>query len=201
MTRHSDYQKLRSYFDNTFDIEAIMLSPGEYYVTNRDMALVTVLGSCVAACIRDRTTGFGGMNHFMLPENTSEGGSPVATAVRYGAYVMEMTINQLLKNGAKRSNLEAKLFGGGDMSRGFALANASERNIVFALQYLQKENIRVVARSLRDIYPRKIYFFPASGRVMLKKLRHANNDITIKRETEYGSRLKYADIQGGVEFF
>lgn len=201
MTGYSGYQKIRSYFDTTFEREAIMLSPGEYYVTNRDMALVTVLGSCVAACIRDRVTGFGGMNHFMLPENMSEADSPATTAARYGAYVMEMMINQLLKSGAKRSNLEAKLFGGGNVLHGFSMINAGERNVDFALQYLHKENIRVVASSLLDIYPRKIYFFPTSGRVMLAKLRHANSDITIEREVEYGSRLKYADIHGVVEYF
>lgn len=204
MTDHPDYQEVLSpnrYYDSTFDLEAIKLLPGEYYVTNRDMVLVTVLGSCVAACIRDPVTGFGGMNHFMLPENKSEGDSPVATAARYGAYAMEMMINQLIKSGAKRSNLEAKLFGGGNVLRGFTVSNVGERNVDFALQYLKDENIRVVAESLLDIYPRKIYFFPASGRVMLKKLRHANNDTIIEREAEYGARLKHADIQGDVELF
>lgn len=204
MTDHSDYQEVLSpnrYYDNTFDMEAIKLLPGEYFVTKRDMVLVTVLGSCVAACIRDRVTGVGGMNHFMLPENKSEGDSPVRTAARYGAYAMEMMINQLLKAGAQRANLEAKLFGGGNVLRGFTVTNVGERNVDFALQYLKNENIRVVAKSLLDIYPRKIYFFPGTGKVMLKKLRHANNDTIIEREAEYGSRLKHADIQGDVELF
>ena len=204
MTDHSDFQEVLSpnrYYDNTFDMEAIKLLPGEYYVTKRDMVLVTVLGSCVAACIRDRVTGIGGMNHFMLPENKGEVNSPIATAARYGAYAMEMMINQLLKGGAKRSNLEAKLFGGGNVLRGFTVTNVGERNVDFATQYLKNENIRVVAKSLLDIYPRKVYFFPSTGRVMLKKLRHANNDTIIEREAEYGSRLKHADIQGDVELF
>lgn len=204
MTDHSDFQEVLSpnrYFDNTFDMEAVKLLPGEYYVTNRNMVIVTVLGSCVAACIRDRVTGVGGMNHFMLPENKSEGDSPVATAARYGAYAMEMMINQLLKSGAKRSNLEAKLFGGGNVLRGFTVTNVGERNVDFALEYLKNESIRVVAKSLLDIYPRKVYFFPTSGKVMMKKLQHANNDTIIEREAEYGSRLKHADIQGDVELF
>lgn len=204
MTDHSDYQEVLSpnrYYDNTFEMEAIKLLPGEYYVTNRDLVIVTVLGSCVAACIRDRATGIGGMNHFMLPEDKSEGDSPVATAARYGAYAMEMMINQLLRSGAKRENLEAKLFGGGNVLRGFTVTNVGERNVEFALGYLKTEGIRVVAKSLLDIYPRKVYFFPASGRVMLKKLQHANNDTIIEREAEYGSRLKHADIQGDVVLF
>ena len=202
MTDHSDYQEVQSpnrYFDNTFNLEAIKLLPGEYFVTKRDMVLVTVLGSCVAACIRDRVTGIGGMNHFMLPDDKSD--SPVAAGARYGTYAMEMMINQILKAGAKRSNLEAKLFGGGNVLRGFTVTNVGERNVDFALEYLKRDNIRVVAKSLLDIYPRKIYFFPASGQVMLKKLRHPNNDTIIEREAEYGARLKQADIQGDVELF
>src|ERR1035438_3514526 len=109
MTDHSDYQEVLSpnrYFDNSFNKEAIKLMPGEYYVTKRDMVLVTVLGSCVSACIRDRLTGIGGMNHFMLPDDKND--SPVAAAARYGSYAMELMINQLLKAGALRSNLEGK---------------------------------------------------------------------------------------------
>lgn len=204
MTDHSDYQEVLSpnrYYDNTFDIEAIKLLPGEYYVTKKDIVLVTVLGSCVAACIRDKVTGVGGMNHFMLPDDKSGNANPVGAAARYGTYAMEMMINQILKTGAKRSNLEAKLFGGGQVLQGFTVTNVGERNVEFALEYLKNEGIRVVAKSLLDIYPRKIYFFPATGKVMLKKLRHANNDTIIEREFEYGSRLRNADIQGDVELF
>jgi chemotaxis protein CheD len=202
MTDHSDYQELLSpnrYYDNTFAMDAVKLLPGEYFVTKRDMVLVTVLGSCVAACIRDRVSGIGGMNHFMLPDDKSS--SPVAMSARYGSYAMEMMINQLLKAGAQRSNLEAKVFGGGNVLRGFTVTNVGERNADFALQYLQKENIRVVAESLLDIYPRKVYFFPNSGKVMVKKLQHANNNTIIEREAEYSMRLKNADIQGDVELF
>jgi chemotaxis protein CheD len=202
MTGQSDYQEVLSpnrYYDNSFGMEAIKLMPGEYYVTKRDMVLVTVLGSCVSACIRDRINGIGGMNHFMLPEDKNE--SPVAMSTRYGTYAMELMINQLLKAGAKRSNLEAKLFGGGNVLRGFTVTNVGVRNVDFARQYLEKEKIRVVAESLLDIYPRKIYFFPSSGKVMMKKLHHPNNDTVIEREAEYSSRLQQADIQGDVELF
>jgi chemotaxis protein CheD len=202
MIDHSDYQEVLSpnrYYDNTFDKEAIKLLPGEYFVTKRDMVLVTVLGSCVAACIRDRVTGIGGMNHFMLPNDKND--SPVAAAARYGTYAMEMMINQMLKAGATRSNLEAKLFGGGNVLRGFTVSNVGERNADFALQYLENEKIQVVAESLLDIYPRKIYFFPSSGKVMMKKLHYPNNDTIIEREAEYSTRLKHADIQGDVELF
>ena len=94
------------YFDKNFEIEAVKILPGEYYVTSRDMALVTVLGSCVAACIYDKTQGVGGMNHFMLPDDKRNGSDILSPSTRYGVYAMEIMINELLKMGARRSNLQ-----------------------------------------------------------------------------------------------
>ena len=111
------------YFDSSFDIDAAKILPGEYYVTKRDMVLVTVLGSCVAACIRDRVSGIGGMNHFMLPDSNRDSNDPNSTSARYGTFAMEMMINQLIKMGARRENLVAKIFGGGNVMRGLTTAN------------------------------------------------------------------------------
>ena len=188
------------YFDRNFNIDAVKIFPGEYYVTGRDMVLVTVLGSCVAACIRDRASGVGGMNHFMLPGD-SDGDSLLSSSSRYGAYAMEMMINELLKMGAKRQNLEAKVFGGGSVLRGFKVGNVGERNVDFTLRYLNTENITVTAQDVLENYPRKIYFFPESGKVLVKKLRVVHNNTIIEREQVYGSRLKTADVQGDVELF
>jgi chemotaxis protein CheD len=197
----ADYEEVLSpnlYYDKNFDIEAAKLLPGEYYVTARDMVLVTVLGSCVAACIRDRTNGIGGMNHFMLP---GESGDLLSSSARYGVYAMEKLINELLKMGARRNHLEAKLFGGGNVLRGFTVANVGERNANFAIGYLRNEKIAVVAQDLLDIYPRKVYFFPSSGKVKVKQLRNVHNDTIVEREQEYKSRIKLADVQGEVELF
>src|ERR1700693_3574707 len=100
------------YFDRTFDCDAAKILPGEYFFTHKDMMIVTVLGSCVSACIRDRVSGIGGMNHFMLPDGGGENDSPVSASMRYGSYAMEVLINDVLKAGARRENLEAKVFGG-----------------------------------------------------------------------------------------
>ena len=189
------------YFDSHFNIDAAKILPGEYYVTGRDMLLVTVLGSCVSACIRDRSSGIGGMNHFMLPHGGQDENSPLSTSARYGSYAMEVLINQLLKLGAKRNNLEAKVFGGGNVLRGFTVANVGQRNANYVLEYLDTENIRIVSQDLLDIYPRKVYFFPQSGRVLVKKLKSAHNDTIIEREKEYGSRLDHAKVEGEVELF
>jgi chemotaxis protein CheD len=187
------------YYDRNFDIEAAKILPGEYYVTARDMMLVTVVGSCVSVCVRDPVSGVGGLNHFMLPEGDPR--NPLSASARYGSYAMEMLINQLTKLGASRSRLEAKVFGGGAVMRGFTLRNAGERNSEFVLDYLDRERIRLVAQDLLDIYPRKVYFFPASGRVLVKKLKQAHNNTIVQREEEYGSRLKTSDMAGDMELF
>jgi chemotaxis protein CheD len=189
------------YYDRTFDCDAAKILPGEYYVTGQNMLIVTVLGSCVSACIRDRVTGLGGMNHFMLPDGGGDPDNPVSASMRYGMYAMEMLINELLKAGARRDNMEAKVFGGGAVLRGFTAMNVGERNAAFVLNYLREEKIRVVAEDLNDVYPRKVYFFPQTGRVLVKKLLSTHNDTLAKREQAYASSLQAAPVSGDVELF
>ncbi|MBX3617001.1 chemoreceptor glutamine deamidase CheD [Nitrosomonas sp.] len=189
------------YFDKNFNSQAVKLLPGEYYVTDKDIMLVTVLGSCVAACIRDCYSGIGGMNHFMLPDGGGDAGSPLNASARYGTYAMEILINQLLKLGARRSNLEAKVFGGGNVLDGLTVANVGQRNADFVLRFLQTEKIRIVAQDLVDIFPRKVYFFPKNSRVMVKKLRNVRNTTISLRESDYRQRLHRVDSGGDVELF
>ncbi|MDV6342154.1 MULTISPECIES: chemoreceptor glutamine deamidase CheD [Nitrosomonas] len=189
------------YFDKSFNNQAVKLLPGEYYVTDKDLLLVTVLGSCVAACIRDSYSGIGGMNHFMLPDGGGDAGSPLNASARYGTYAMEILINQLLKLGARRGNLEAKVFGGGNVLDGLTVANVGQRNADFVLKFLQTEKIKVVAQDLVDIFPRKVYFFPKSSKVMVKKLRNIHNPTISEREKDYRQRLHKVDSGGDVELF
>ena len=189
------------YFDQALNSQAVKLLPGEYYVTDKDMLLVTVLGSCVAACIRDSQSGIGGMNHFMLPENGLDTNAPVNSSARYGIYAMEILINQLLKLGARRPNLEAKVFGGGNVLDGLTVANVGQRNADFVLEFLATEQIRVVAQDLVDVYPRKVYFFPRNSRVLVKKLRKVHSNTVSEREQEYGKRLRQSNVGGDVELF
>lgn len=195
-----DHFATNIYYDRTFDCDAAKILPGEYYYTCKDMLIVTVLGSCVSACIRDRVTGIGGMNHFMLPDS-GDTDSPVSASMRYGTYAMEILINDLLKAGARRENLEAKVFGGGNVLRGFIAINVGERNAAFVREYLRAEHIRVVAEDLNDIYPRKVYFFPRTGRVLVKKLRQLNNNTLVNREQDYADRLRTTPVAGPVELF
>jgi len=183
------------YYDRTFDCDAAKILPGEYYYM-----IVTVLGSCVSACIRDRISGLGGMNHFMLPDG-GDSNSPVSASMRYGTYAMEVLINDLLKAGARRENMEAKVFGGGAVLRGFTAINVGERNASFVMNYLKTEKMRVVAEDLNDVYPRKVYFFPRTGKVLVKKLMQTHNDTLARRELDYASRLKVEPVGGEIDLF
>jgi chemotaxis protein CheD len=187
------------YFDRTHDIDAAKLLPGEYFVSTRNMLLVTVLGSCVAACIRDTRMGIGGMNHFMLPD--SEKAQADENGARYGTYAMEVLINHLLKLGARREHLEAKVFGGGNVLRGLTQSNVGHKNAAFVESFLAEEGIRIVAKDLADVHPRKVYFFPATGRVLVKRLKVMHNDTVVERETAYRQRLKQEPESGSIELF
>ena len=188
------------YFDRTFDCNAAKILPGEYFFTGEDMLIVTVLGSCVSACIRDRVSGIGGMNHFMLPDS-GDNDSPISASMRYGTHAMEILINDLLKAGARRENLEAKVFGGGNVLRGFVAINVGERNAQFVRNFLRAENIRITAEDLNDIHPRKVYFFPRTGKVLVKKLKQMHNDTLAHREQDYASRLQKAPVGGAIDLF
>lgn len=187
------------YYDRHFDSEAAKILPGEYFVTDSGMLLVTVLGSCVAACIRDTKTGMGGMNHFMLPDDG--GRETVGASARYGTYAMEVLINHLLKMGARRNSLEAKVFGGGAVMASLSSSNVGTRNAEFVLDYLKTEKIPIVAKDLLDSYPRKVYYFPDSGRVMVKKLHRVHNETLFTREKDYKDRLSGSKVEGDVELF
>jgi len=194
-----DFFARNVYFDRTHATNAAKLLPGEYFVSMRDMLLVTVLGSCVAACIRDTRTGTGGMNHFMLPD--ADASEPASSGARYGTYAMEVLINHLLKLGARRENLEAKVFGGGNVLPGLTQSNVGHKNAAFVVNYLGTERVRITARDLADVFPRKVYFFPATGRALVKRLRTAHNDTVLERETDYRRRLVQAPVGGDVELF
>ena len=190
------------YFDRTFECQGAKVLPGEYYVTDRDMLITTVLGSCVAACIRDRITGVGGMNHFMLPDG-GDADSPVSTSMRYGSFAMEVLINRILKSGGRRENLECKVFGGGNVLKGLTRLNVGDRNAAFVREYLRAEGIRIVAEDLNATYPRKIVYFPKTGRALMKKLGSDVGDQAMMRsEQEYAQQINVVtQVEGDVELF
>jgi chemotaxis protein CheD len=188
------------YFDARLNAEVAKIYPGQYFVTDRDIVLATVLGSCVAACIRDSGAGVGGMNHFLLPQTVGDV-SPASRSARYGTYAMEVLINRLLKYGATKQTMQAKVFGGGSVMPDLRTSGVGESNARFIVEYLRKEGIEVAAQDLLDECARKIYFFPASGRVLVKKLRQLHNDTVLARELDYSRQLMLVDLSGEVELF
>ena len=185
-----------SYFDAALQTPAIKLLPADYRVSDQPLALVTLLGSCVAACLYDSLLGVGGMNHFMLPGRESD-----TVCSRYGVHAMELLINDLLKRGARRSRLQAKVFGGGNVLSGFYSDPIGTRNAAFVLEYLAAERIPVIAQDLGDIYPRKVCFFPQTGRTLVKRLPTTRNDVIVDAERAYYGRLAREPASGSVELF
>lgn len=168
------------HYDSRFGCDVIKLLPNEYFVTREDIVLSTVLGSCVAACLRDAEAGMGGMNHFMLP-GSDEPGSITSASMRYGAFAMELLINEMLKAGARRERLEAKVFGGGAVIDQMRQLNIGDRNARFVLEYLALEQIPVLAQDLRGTHARRINFFPQTGKVLVKKIVSERSDELVAR--------------------
>lgn len=185
------------YQDARFQVPAAKLMPTQYMAVDDGTALVTVLGSCVAACLRDPLLRIGGMNHFMLPDGSALDGAPA----RYGSHAMELLINDLLKRGASRRRLEAKVFGGANVLRGFTSNPVGSRNAAFINGYLEAEGIPVLASDLGGIHPRKIWFFPDTGRVMLQRLPHAHDAEVAAAESAARAELSRKPRSGGVELF
>ena len=197
----ADFEHVNRYWDRTHNMWVAKILPGEYYVsTHPDEAIATTLGSCVSACIRDKVFGIGGMNHFMLPlknEHASEDWMDSAT--RYGSFAMEHLINDILKNGGQRKNLEVKLTGGGKIMKN--MSDVGARNIAFAIEYLETEGLDVVIDDLGDVHPRKVLYYPTTGRLRIKRLRSLHNDTLIRREEEYQKEVNVQPDSGGVELF
>lgn len=192
------------YYDKALQTHAVRLLPAEYRVSNQPLALVTLLGSCVAACLYDPLVGVGGMNHFMLPGSAGNTRSDIADgdmSARYGAHAMELVINDLLKRGAHRSRLLAKVFGGGNVLSGFQTDPIGTRNARFVLQYLVAERIPVVAQDLGDTQPRKVCFFVQTGRTLVRRLPSTRDDEIVRAERAYYGTLSRAPVAGSVELF
>ncbi len=183
------------WYETHFQSVAVKVLPGEYFVDSQEILIMTTLGSCIAACLWDRNANVGGLNHFMLPEGSSDDG-------RYGSYAMELLINEMLKRGASRSALEAKVFGGGQVIAGMDTLNVGTRNTAFVLDYLKTERIPVVSKDVMDIYPRKVCFMPTSGKAMVKRLAPTNASALLAQERAAARDAKPTAASGGsVDLF
>ena len=178
------------FYDAHFKNDAVKILPGEYFVHHEDMLIMTTLGSCIAACIYDRQAKVGGMNHFMLPDGAGESG-------RYGSYAMELLINEMMKRGASRMTMEAKVFGGGQVVSGMTTMNVGERNTNFVMDYLKTERIPIVSKDVLDVYPRKVCFLPGSGKAMVKRLAPTNTEAVVQQDRAAIQKVQPVASSGG----
>ncbi len=195
------FEHINRYWDKQNEAYVAKILPGEYYVTRSDEVIVTVLGSCVSACVRDPRMGVGGMNHFMLPIQNSgkDRGTIIDESTRYGNFAMEHMINTILKNGGRRGYLEAKIFGGGKILA--HMTDVGNRNIEFIHDYILTEGIELLSEDVGDIYPRKVMYFPVTGKARVKRLRSLHNNTVIEREMNYMQDIKSEPVEGEIELF
>ena len=198
------FEHVRRAWHDAHDTYAARLLPGEYYVTRSDEGIYTTLGSCISACIRDRVTGVGGMNHFMLPASVSADrdswrSTSLSEATRYGNFAMEHLINDILKNGGQKKNLEVKIFGGGRIMSN--MTDVGMRNITFVYDYLKTEDLTVVSEDVGDVYPRMVVYFPLTGKVRVKRLRSLHTNTIAAQEVQYLESIKKKSMSGDVEIF
>jgi chemotaxis protein CheD len=197
------FESVQRFWDPANESWTAKILPGEFYVTQGAESVTTVLGSCIAACVRDTRLGCGGMNHFMLPEEAagSNGswGDAGGASTRYGSFAMESLVNELLKLGTRRERFEFKIFGGGRILPG--MTDVGRRNIEFAESFLRLEGFTVAAKDVGDTFPRRVIYFPATGRVLLKRLRSVDNQTLVRREAEYRADLDTRTAGNDVELF
>jgi chemotaxis protein CheD len=189
------------YFDRELRVDSVKILPGQYYAAEGEGSISTLLGSCVSTCLWDPLRKIGGMNHFMLP---GEAGAPTATpwavSARFGVYAMDVLINEMVHLGADRRRLVAKVFGGAQVLQGFDKLDVGAMNSRFVLEFLREEGIPIAAQDLLGVAPRKLHFFPATGKVHVKRLHLQPNDAGLVQEREYFDELSHA--RGGeVELF
>ncbi len=198
------FEHVKRAWNNSLESYAARILPGEYYVTKSEEGISTTLGSCIAACIRDRVLGVGGMNHFMLPANLNAEPDSwkvtgIGSATRYGNYAMEHLINGIMRNGGRRENLEVKIFGGGRIME--KMTDVGLRNIQFVREYLNLEGLRVVAEDVGDVFPRMVVYFPKTGRAKVKRLRSLHNNVIADQEKQYIESVTEKPVAGDIELF
>jgi chemotaxis protein CheD len=190
----------RRYFDPRFEATIITVAPGEHEITAaKDEIVATVLGSCISVCMRDPQAGVGGLNHFLLPKNNS--GSDASAGERYGDTAMEVLINGLLKRGARRSGLEAKVFGGARVLSGATMLAIGDGNIAFVTEFLEREGIPIISKDVGGTRSRRIHYQPSTGRVWVQHVQPTARDSDHQQEVAYLNRLKTQPVAGDIEIF
>jgi chemotaxis protein CheD len=182
-----------------FEQEVVTIHPGEYFATNEDFIIATVLGSCIAVALYDPLAGKGGLNHFMLPGELGRQGIIGDTNAKYGMYAIELLVNELMKLGVRKKDLKAKVFGGGAVLRfpDGRSTNIPQSNIDFTFAYLENEGIPILASDVGGREPRKIFLYPRTGKVLLKRIAPSQANLVEKEETRYLATVREEGREGG----
>lgn len=188
----------RSFFDEREQVNVVKIFAGEWYVSKGNEKLVTVLGSCVAACIRDPIINVGGMNHFLLPGDESMD-PRISDAARYGVFAMESLINGVLKAGGHHQRLEIKVFGGGNVIK--HSARIGSKNAQFIREFLKREGFRIVSEDLEGDHPRRVHYYPDTGKVMMRLLRRQDDLQVVEEEALYEKQIAGHLPEGEIELF
>lgn len=195
--RKTEPSTAKRYYDARDDIHVVKLFSGDWYVSRDNEMLVTILGSCVAACIRDPIAGVGGINHFLLPGD--EAITSMSDAARYGVYAMEKLINDILKAGGRKDRLEIKVFGGGNVINNSA--RIGSKNAAFIREFLRREGFRIASEDLEGDFPRRVHYFPMTGKVMIRKLRRREDMSVVEAEAQYKRTILEKPVEGNIELF
>lgn len=179
-----------THFDGRFNRNVSIIHPGEFYSSDEDIIISTILGSCVAVAIYDPDNRQGGLNHFMLPGELKSREFYLEESGRYGMFAMELLINDLLKKGARREQLIAKVFGGGHVLHNTSSGNIPDSNVCFALEFLKTESIPIVSQDTGGTQARKVLLFPRTFRVLLKRFSGQYIKPVEREEATYLARLK-----------
>ena len=183
---------MKTYFDFHFQKNLVVLYPGEFFSSDSQEEMIsTVLGSCIAITLHDPKLRIGGMNHFMLV-SSSQTQDAQENSGRFGEFAIELLLNDMMKKGAQKKRMIAKVFGGSNMFNAApSERNVGEQNIDFAFYYLEREGIPIQASNVGGNYSRKIYFDPITAKVWVK---HAKEEVRAenvikKREAEYRAQI------------
>lgn len=175
---------------------------GDCHVSDSEtVTFSTVLGSCISACVRDKVTGHGGMNHFLLAEQSGSARDKYGASARYGAFAMEQLINSVLSQGSgDKSNLEIKVFGGGNINS--ALNDVGSKNIEFVRTFLRAEGYRMAGEDMGGTFARRVMFKPKSGRIIVKRLDSSTGANVVRDEIAFAGRKPVvAPVEDDIELF
>lgn len=196
----SQFSNIEQSWDHNLERNVWTIHPGDYCIINNNDVLCTVLGTCIAVTILDVKNHITGMNHFLLPDDNGKANSKDSYSARYGCWAMEHLINDMIKYGAERKHMEFKYFGASRLLK-MKSVDVAGKNIAFIENFMKEEGIRVRSKDVGGSSPRKIFIFPDTGKVLVKKLSANKSKDLEKEEKTYFDSINENHEEGDVDIF